>query len=126
MVREMRFHSAFNSNGTTGWTLSSNRLPSRAGPMSWSWLNWNGTLISAATGFESCRASSSGWSAEYTGRAAAQAARQAARRARPARGREGGSAAAIGSFWRIGGYLWERCHRAEAGAVAANRGDRRL
>ena len=46
-------------NGTTGWMLSSVLVPSRAGPILLSKLSCNGTLISAATGFESCIASSS-------------------------------------------------------------------
>ena len=36
MVREIRFQSSFRSNGMTGCTLSSQRSPSSAGPMSWS------------------------------------------------------------------------------------------
>ncbi|MBC7520652.1 MAG: hypothetical protein H7268_06105 [Sandarakinorhabdus sp.] len=61
MVREIRFQSAFSLIGITGWTFrvirSPLRSPSTSGPMAPSKLNWDGTLISEATEFDSFCAS---------------------------------------------------------------------
>ena len=58
IVREIRFQSAAIEIGMTGWVLSVYLKPSLWGPLPHSKLLWNGTLISAATGFWSFFASS--------------------------------------------------------------------
>ena len=58
IVREIRFQSALIETGITGWKLSRCLRPSSSGPILWSKLYWNGTLIREATGLESFLASS--------------------------------------------------------------------
>ena len=57
MIRTIMFHRGLTANGTTGCTLSTNRV-SFDGPTFCSQLNWNGTLTRSDTGFDSFAARS--------------------------------------------------------------------
>ena len=59
MVRTIRFQSGAMLIGITGWMFSVYHWPSSSGPPPKAALNWNGTLIRLAMGFESCLARSS-------------------------------------------------------------------
>lgn len=67
-VRVMTFQSSFTETGITGWMLRTFRVPF-PGPWLKLVLFWNGTLISAPTGFWAIFASSSALSSASAGAA---------------------------------------------------------
>ena len=58
-MREMNVQLALAGTGITGWMFNTERSPSPLPPAPLSTLNWNGKLVTFATGFTSWFATSS-------------------------------------------------------------------